>query len=257
MFSVYHFIWLFICAAVMTAAIIYLKRNRISLDKLLTVCCYVCVASELIKVFSTIEMVPSADGLTMYPYIKLQHLPFHLCSLHLFTIFYVKFAKKSKLRDTLLAFMYPTCVAGAFFALMIPTILGSSIRVDQAFTHPLGYQFFLYHSMLIVLGLYIFLSGEVDLKPRHALSSIAILGTLGFISIYINSMFASPTYINGELVSLDYVPNFLFTFETPIGIALTKLWHWYLYFGIIATLAVVLILALYIPVFLRAKKKIS
>lgn len=76
---------------------------------------------------------------------------------------------------------------------------------------------------------------------------------MGFLSLYFNSIFASPTYANGELISVNYTPNLFFTYETPIGIDLTELWQWYLYFGIIIALVILLMTLFYLPFFKRKK----
>ena len=252
MFSIYHIIWLAICVAVMIAAIIYLKKQRPQLKDVLTVACIVSIASELIKVFSTIQMVPSSDGTMMYPYLEVQHLPLHLCSLQILVIFYVRFSSNDKLRDKLLAFMYPTCTIGAVLALMMTSIFNATIEVTQAFTHPLAYQYFLFHTMLLLLGIHIPMSGEVKLDWKHYRSTMAILAVLGFLSIYINSLLAKATYVSGVLQSVDYTPNFFFTYKFPIGIVFTEIWHWYIYIAVIAVAAVAVIGLMYLP-FCRKK----
>lgn len=256
MYTLNHLIWVIICAVVITFAVKWLVKNKPSLEKVLTVCCVGCVFSEFIKVFSVIQMVPSADGATVYPYIEMQHMPLHLCSLQIILIFYTRFAKEGKVKNAVLAFMYPTCIAGAAMALAIPTIFKKSVPVAQAFVHPMAYQFFLYHSMLIVLGLYIFISKQVELKPKHYCSSMAILAGLGFASLYLNSILAVPTYIRGKLISVDYIPNLFFTYRPPINIKLTEIWHWYIYIAVIAIIALIVVGAFYIPVVLRHKKEI-
>jgi len=255
MFTLNHFIWMGICAVLCIGFMIFLQKTKPGLEKVLSVCCGVGVISELIKTFSMMQMVPSADGTRMYLYIEMSHMPLHLCSLQIITIFYARFARESKFKTALLAFMYPSCVLGAFFALLLPSIFSTSISIDQAFIHPLAYQFFLYHSMLIVLGLYILTSGKVDIQPRHYGTSLLFLAVLAFVSIYLNSMFAVPVYNSQDLASVEYSPNFFFTYRTPIGIKLTEMWHWYVYLAIIAALAVVLVALFYIPVFVRAKKE--
>lgn len=255
MFTLNHFIWLGICLILCTAAFRWLKTHRPPLKTVLSIACAVSVLSELTKTLSVLEMVPSADGSTTHLYLEMQHMPLHLCSIQILFIFYARFAKDGPVREALLAFMYPSCTLGALFALALPSIFSTSISVSQAFTHPLAYQFFLYHAMLVVLGITIARSGEVDIRPKHYLSSLGILGVLGFCSIYFNSMFATPTYENGVLVSVDYSTNFFFTQRTPIGIALTEKWQWFLYMGIIAALAALLIALFYLPYFRRAKKR--
>lgn len=255
MFSSYHCIWLAVCAIIGAAAVIWLKRRKPSLQSVLSFACMASILSELTKTFSVIQMVPSHDGTVMHPYLEMQHLPLHLCSIQILFIFFVRFAKTSKLRETLLAFMYPTCLAGAFLAMMMPSIYGSSIDVAQSFTHPLAYQYFLYHVMLVTLGIYIPMSREVDIQPRHYFTTLGLLGGLAFLSLYLNSMFAVPVYQNGVLKSVDYTSNFFFTYKPPIDIALTELWHWYVYFGIIVCLAAIVLALFYMPYIRKAKKR--
>lgn len=176
MFTVYHFIWLAVCAALIAGTLVFLKQRRPPLKSVLSVCCVLCVLSELVKDLSVIKMVPSSDGSMLLPYMEMQHLPFHLCSIQILLIFFVRFARPGRGRTTVLAFMYPTALIGAALALAMPSIFSTSIEVSQAFTHPLAYQFFLYHSMLVVLGAYIPLCGEVELRPKHYFSTLGILG---------------------------------------------------------------------------------
>lgn len=254
MFTLNHLIWLAISFILIIAICLWLKTHKPKLINVLTVACVMCVLSEFTKVFSTLKMVPSSDGSTTHVYLELGHLPFHLCSIQIIFVFMARFLKEGKTKETLLAFMYPTCLVGAFLAILMPSIFGSSIEVSQAFTHPLAYQYFLYHVTLVCLGFYIPVSKEVDIKPKHYFSTLGLLGVLAFISLYLNSMFATPTYVNDQLVSVDYSTNFFFTQRTPIGIELNEMWQWYLYIAIICTIAVVVIALFYLPYFIKHKK---
>ena len=89
---------------------------------------------------------------------------------------------------------------------------------------------------------------------KHFKSTLLIVYLLGLISIYLNSMLASPTYADGKLVSVDFWTNFFFTYQNPIGIRITQMWQWYLYLLIIALLAAVLIYLFYLPLIKRKKK---
>lgn len=255
MFSSYHCAWLAICLTVICLAVRYLRRERPPLQNVLSAACICCVLSELTKTLSVLKLVPSADGTAMFPYLELRHLPLHLCSIQILFIFYTRFAKSGRGRDMILAFMYPTCVAGAVLALLMPSIFGESIEVYQVFTHPLGYQYFLYHAMLIILGLYIPMCGEVDIRPKHYPTTLVLLLGLGIFSLYLNSVFAVSVYENGVLQSVDFTTNFFFTYEPPLGIRFTQLWHWYLYLGVIVAIAVVVIGLFYLPYMRTTEKK--
>ena len=153
----------------------------------------------------------------------MQHVPLHLCSIQILLIFYTRFSTNERLRERILAFMYPTCLIGAVLAMLIPTVFIENVDVSLAFVHPQVYQYLLYHAMLVVLGLYIPVSGQVKLTRSHYFSTMGILGGMAFVSLYVNSILASPTYENGVLKYVDYVPNLFFTYYLPIELPMTQL----------------------------------
>lgn len=255
MFTLQHFIWLFISIALVVCGIVYLQKKKPPMKTVLSIACVICVLSELIKTFSSMQMIPSENGKEIFLYIEMQHLPLHLCSIQILFIFYTRFTTNQRNRTTILAFIYPTATLGAAFALFIPTIFSTSIDISQAFTHPLAYQYFLYHTMLIILGSYVALSGQVDIQPKHYFSTVGILAALAYVSIYLNSMFADVNYDNDKLISVDYSPNFFFTYRTPIGIELTEIWQWIIYLAIIIVLALSLIGLMFWIYFKAAKQR--
>lgn len=255
MFSWQHFVWLGICVVMILVVLRAYQKKRPSLSSVLNSALVVCAFSEISKVFSTIEMVPSANGTIVYPYIPMNHLPFHLCSIHILLILYVRFTSNLKMRENVLAFMYPTGVFGSILALLMPSIFTTSITVNQAFTSLISYQFFIFHSMLIALGIIIVKSGEVEWGKQHIYNALIIIFILAFLSIYVNSLLASPTYVDGKLVSVDFWPNFFFTYQNPLGIKITEKWQWLTYLGIISVLAVIIVYGSYYPFVFRKKKK--
>ena len=252
MFSPQHLVWLAVCIVGIVLATKKLDATKPGLNNVLTGACVICAFSEVVKLLTYVQMVPTADGSTMNLFIEWRHLPLHLCSIQILFIFYVRFAEKSSRRDAVLAFMYPTCILGAAFALLLPSIFPTTILPEQAFTSPIAYQFFLFHSMLVTLGIYIARSGEVTIRFKHLFSTYAILAALTILSIYANSALSYVTYRGTELLSVENTPNFFFTFRTPIGIQLTQMWHWYVYLGILLVLAIVLIAPFYLPYRKRA-----
>ena len=253
MFSIQHIIWLIISVVSIVASVLYCKKNNTSLEKVLNVACIISILSEVTKVFSTIQMVSSQDGSIIRPYIPMNHLPLHLCSLQILLIFYVRFTENKKMRERILSFMYPSCILGAISALLMPSIFSTSISASQAFTHPISYQFFVFHSMLVILGICIGLSNEINWGIKHVYSAIIITIVLAFISIYINSIFATPTYENGKLLYVDFWPNFMFTYDDPIGLNITTLNQWFLYLLVLALIMIILVVILFLPVIKRKK----
>ena len=254
MFSVQHFIWLGICLFLFIQSVLLYAKYRLSLNKVLDICIVICILSEVTKVLSVLEMVPSANGTLMRPYIPLNHLPLHMCSIDIVLIYYARHTKNTEMRERVLAYLYPTCLWGSLLALAMPSIFTTSIRTDQAFTHPMAYQFFIYHTMLAVLSVIIVMCKEIKWGKRHYFDAIKCLALMGFLSLYINSIFASPTYVDGQLISVDFWPNFFFTYNNPLNIKMTTMTHWYIYMAIVAVLSVVLVGICFQPL-IRKKKK--
>ena len=255
MFTWRHFVWLAICLVLIIVYLYILKKRNVPLRAVLTTACIVAILSEITKVFSTIQMVPSSDGSLIFPYLPLNHLPLHMCSIQIPLIFYTRFTDNEKGRENVLSFMYPSCSLGAIMALAMPSIFSTTISVEQAFTHPMAYQFFLYHTMLIVLGLYIAISGQIKWEKRHLINTYMITYVLSFLSLYWNSMFAAPVYENGKLMSVEFWPNFFFTYNNPLGIKVTTETGWRIYLLILLVVSAVLIFLCFVPLLYKKKKK--
>ena len=255
MFTWRHFVWLFICLLMIVLTVMGYDRKKPSLDKVLNTAVIICIFSEVSKVLSTVRLVPSANGELLLPYLPLNHLPLHFCSIQILFICYVRYIAKGKTREDMLAFMYPTCVIGAILALAMPSIFSTSIPVEKAFVSLISYQFFIFHSMLIALGIIIVKSGEVDWSMKHLYTTIGGILLLGFVSIYLNSMFASPTYVDGQLISVDFWTNFFFTYQNPLGIKISALWHWYVYILIVIALVFILVSAFMYPLIRKNHKQ--
>lgn len=255
MFTWRHILWLVICAGMVACTVAAYRRKRPSLSRVLTTAMIISVLSEVFKIGSVIEMVPSANGVITGPYIPMNHLPLHFCSLQIILIFTAKLTQDEKKRESLLSFIYSTALLGAIAALLMPSIFTTSVPVERAFISPLSYQFFIFHSMLVALGIIIAISGEIKWQWRHCVKTLLLVYLLGVVSLYVNSLLASPTYVDGELISVDFRTNFFFTFDDPIGLKLTELWQWALYFFILLVVASLLIFLSYLPLVRSAAKK--
>ena len=253
MFSWQHIVWLGICALMVAAMVAAAARKKPTLQQILTSACVVSFLSELTKMISVIDLVPSSGGELLLPYLPMNHMPLHFCSIQILFIFYTRFTKNVQRRDAFLSFMYPTALCGAILALAMPSIFQTSITPDQAFTSLLSYQFFVFHSMLIALSILIVRSGEVEFSRKTMIRTMLIVIALGILSIYLNSLLASPTYDDGKLVSVEFMTNFFFTTQNPLGIRLTAIWQWWLYLIIITVLACMAVFLCYVPLFRKAK----
>ena len=255
MFTWRHLLWLLICAVMVTVAVAGYRRKKPPLRKVLRTALIISVLSEITKVASVIEMVPSTNGKLYGPYIPLNHLPLHFCSLQIILIFFASTTEDAGKREKVLGFIYSTGLLGAIAALAMPSIFSTSVPVEKAFVSPLSYQFFIYHSMLIALGIIIAISGEITWRWRHCRDTLLFVYLLGFISLYVNSLLASPTYVDGELKSVDFWTNFFFTFNNPLGIRMTELWHWALYLMILIAVASLLIFVSFWPLVRKDRGK--
>ena len=254
MFTYRHLVWLAICLVIIIVLTYSFNKKRPSLNSVFTTALIIAALSETAKMISVIELVPSQNGELLLPYIPLNHLPLHFCSIQIIFIIVAKFMKNEKKREVLLAFMAPTCVLGGIAALLLPSIFTTTISVEQAFTSLVSYQFFIFHTMIISLGLIIVKSGYVDWSMKHFKNTLLIVYFFGLISIYLNSIFASPTYVDGKLVSVDFWTNFFFTYQNPVGIKITEVWQWYLYLFILALVAAVLLLLFHLPLIKKNEK---
>ena len=254
MYTWRHLLWIVISISIVSAIVYDYKRKHPDLDRVFTTALIIAILSEIAKISGVIELVPSHDHKLLLPYIPLNHLPLHFCSIQIVLIAIAKFMKNEKRRETLLAFMAPTCVLGGIRALLMPSIFTTTISVKQAFTNPVSYQFFIFHSMIIALGLVITISGQVDWSMKHFRDTLLFVYLAGAVSIYLNSVFASPTYEDGKLVSVDFWTNFFFTYQNPVGIQITQLWQWYLYLLILMLLSALLLFLFYLPLVKRKQK---
>lgn len=258
MFSYQHFIWLFLSVAAVALLIFFYEKKRPPLKKVLTSALILSVVAEVFKVIVIMQLVPSTSGETMTPYLELGRMPLHLCYLQMFLIAYARFSKQQTLREYVLAFIYPTSIVGAFSALLLPNVFQQDISPAQAFTSPLPYWFFPYHAMLVALGIIIARSGEIAWKKKHFTATLILLAGMGFLTLYLNSLFSSPTYADGKLISVDYSTNFFYTYANPLGIPFTAIWQWRLYMLGYTVLATGLLYLFFLPLIAareRAEKK--
>ncbi len=254
MYTWRHLLWLVICAVMVSVIMFSFKKKRPTPDRVLVTALIISVLSEIAKMIGVIKLVPSLHGDLMLPYLPINHLPLHFCSIQIILIVVAKFMKNKKRRETLLAFMAPTCVLGGIMALLMPSIFTTTISVEEAFASVISYQFFIFHSMIIALGLIIACSDWINWSRKHFRNTVLIVYLLGIISIYLNSALASPTYEDGKLIRVDFWTNFFFTYQNPFGIQITQLWQWYMYLLILMLLAALLLYLFHLPLIRRDNK---
>lgn len=250
-FETLHFVYLGGTLLIMGIALFLIFKFKPSFKLVFTIASILSIISEVVKTFSSIEFyaLGGVEGAELIPYISMGHFPLHLCAIQVFLIIIVWLLKpECKIRTTLLGFMFPTMILGATLALILPG--------EMTIANPRTYQYFLFHGMLVVLGIYIMTNKEINLKPIHSLTSLGLLGIFGLVSIYANSLFASFSYQNGEK-TLEDMTNLFFTMRSPVGFLpkFTEPYHWWIYISCVLLIAVIAIGLFYLPVFIRALKK--
>ncbi|MCL1944265.1 MAG: YwaF family protein [Firmicutes bacterium] len=168
-------------------------------------------------------------------YLSPKYLPVHLCAMQVFLIFALALAKKENTIKNLCAIMYPTLVAGAAMALLIPSPEGT-----DTFVSFLGFQFFASHSLLMFVGIYMYLTRPV--KFDFKTYGIAI----GFMAVSL----IGALYLNAILGGAETNVNYWFVAYPPQdGLPLLNLDNgWGIYILNLACLTIILISLTYVPV---------
>lgn len=226
MFSTNHFIWLFVSLVLIVVGAVLCRKYNLSLTRLLTILCILCVMSEVVKVFYVLIREERVNDYGVF--IKETDLPFHLCSMQIISALISRFTKNVKLRDFFVTFMIPTAFLGGLAALLIPTI-------SCSFTNVRTYQYFLYHAGLI------WFSVAAIYKAPQKLDFKAFFKVL--CGLFCAVMFA--IYFNG----LTQCTNFLYVSEPPMeGLPILNMDNgWFVYFVSYMGVALLLITLFFLP----------
>ena len=233
MFSINHFIWLGLCTLAIVFGLAAAEKKHIDSHTAGMVMLVICGLSETCKILT--HMLPSPEGgCALDP----NALPFHLCSMQIFIVFFITFAKPSPIRDKVISFSVPAALLGGIMAMLIPTD-------GVSFLDPLPYQGFVYHAGLVWLALYFLRTNQVDMGRKAYVRNLLILLCLAVIGIYINGAFFA------------YGTNFLFLTRPPLeGLPYLNLnGGWYVYLLRLAALAVALMTLVHLPFIIKERGK--
>ena len=271
MFSQGHLIWIAICFALIAVAFIVCLIAKPSLKKVLKTCLILGVASEVIKVLSTAEILPMVDAVITEengrqvisyvvtgrytPYLGKEHLPLELCSLFLFFMLAALLIKNEVWKKRLYALMFASGTIGGLLGIVMSSIAGNYDTTLSFFTSPRSYQFFLYHAMVVFCSLYIGFGKESGLSLRDWKTAIAGLVLLDLPTFYMNSVLSSEVYVHDKPVGVTHSINYFSSYVNPLGLALTEKWQWIAYLAVRAAIAVVTVFLLYLPLAGRGRKK--
>ena len=221
-----------LCVAFILGGLILALKLKLSFKGASYVMAAIAIASELCKIFTHMEESPGG-GFVLGP----EYLPFHLCSIMIFAVFYLAFGKEGRLCEVIKSLLVPVGLIGATFALIIPTS-----GVD--FAKPFAYQCFVYHSGLIWYAAYIIATKKADLGVRAYRRNLGIMGVLVIVMLWINSALSY------------YETNFFFLVRPPMdGLPVLNLDNgWFAYFFVLVLIGAVLITLLHLPFIIKEKK---
>lgn len=261
MFSQGHLVWAAISACVIAAGLCICLKKKPKLKELLRIALIIGIISEIIKFFSVAEMVPmvnpavvdSGGNLSVEyvptgqytPYVPLEHIPFELCSLFIVFLILALFVKDGPWKRGLYALMFAAGTIGAAIAIILPSITIYLKTPSDYFTRPLVYQFFIYHSVIVVVCIYIGGSKEAGLCSNDWKAAINGLILLDLPTYYLNSVFSSEIYYNDAVVGVTHRINFFSSYVNPLGLVLTEKWQWMVYLLIRLIIAVDLVIGLF------------
>ncbi len=233
MFSTEHFIWMGICVVFIGVLLWISLKFRFTYKTAARVMAFICLASELCKIFTHIEE-PEAGGGVLEP----TSLPLHLCSILIFLIFYCAVSDDQKRIGQVTSFALPICIWGGILAILMAT---SGVE----FTEPYPYQCFLFHAGLLWWALYLLLTKQVDLGKKAYWRNLLILGCLVFVMLWVNSALSV------------YDTNFFYLVRPPVeDLPVLNLDNgWYVYFLTILCLGFAAVTSVHLPAMLKERKK--
>ena len=259
-----HIIFILISLVLITLGLFVVRRRKPTIEQLIRAFLPVAVACEAIKLFLTIQIVPLVDavvvdGQLIYqetgafsPYLESEHLPFELCSLQIIFMACTLLVRDPAWKRRLYSVIYGTALVGGLLALILSSIAPEFETTHAFLTSPRAWEFFIYHSMIIVLALSIALDETCGLRFGDIRWVGCAIVVLDYISLYLNSMLSVPVYQEGEIKGLTYALNFLSSYDDPIGLTLSDKPRYLAYFAARYLIGAVLLALAYLP-FLRRR----
>lgn len=245
MFKPDHFIWLGISLVLVGILLFISRKFKFSYRTATWVIFGIYMVSELAKIVLQFHII---DGHLKFIF-KAGYLPFQLCTVTLFFVIYLVFAKNEKRIEFVKSLVLEITLLGATFALIIPSSLKpeNTAYFLSTFRDPEIYRFFVYHSGMIWYGLYLLLTKQAKMGFKAWWQSYIALMFLMLNTLWINAALSK------------YNTNFMFTVEPPVkGVPLFNLDHGRaLYLLFYALLFAVLTFLFQLPAIIKESKKVS
>lgn len=233
MFTTNHFIWMGICAAFIGVLLFISLRCKFSYKTAARVMAVISIASELCKIFTHIEEAEGGGGV-----LGPEYLPLHLCSILIFLVFYCALSNDGEKVKQVTSFCTPVAIWGGMLAILMAT---SGVN----FAKPYAYQCFIYHAGLVWWALYLLCTKQVDLGVKAYLRNVAVLGSMLFVMIWVNSALSA------------YDTNFWYVVRPPAkNLPLLNLDNgWFAYFLTLVGIGLFAITVTHLPAMIKQRKK--
>jgi len=251
MFTIDHLIWGIISILIIALLSFFSIKKKFSFKTSATIMAIIALVSETFKIAT--HMFPvyrddflgeggTVNGFSNAMYLLPKSLPFHMCSILIFFIFYLAISNNQKMIEKVKTFCVPIFIIAGTLSLVINTSFNSSINTFESFTGNLNvlntykasgdsldlshylaslnaYQYFIYHACIVWYGIYIIATKQVKFGLHEWIQNSIILFALLVLSIWINSCF------------IQYGTNFMYVVAPPAkGLPLLNLNHgWYVY----------------------------
>ena len=265
MYSKAHIIFIIISLILIIFGVLAVKKRNAPIHNLIKVCFLIALICEVLKVFMVIDIVPILEstienGEMVYretgrfsPYIKAEHLPFELCSYQIIFLFLARVVKNEVWKRRIYSLIYATAVIGGVLAIALSSIAPGYNSTKDFLLSPRAWEFYIYHSMLVVIGVAIATDKNKYIYFSDAKWTCIILLILDLFSFYLNSIFSVPVYKSGNLLGLTYAVNYFSSYNNPLGIVLDTKANYILYIIARLIIALLFIIIMYLPFLKRDK----
>ena len=173
-------------------------------------------------------------------YLEMANLPLERCSLQIAFMAAMLLVKNPVWKSRLRSLVYVTGVIGGLMGIVLAEVTLDYSTVWEYFTSLRIYQVFLYHSMVVTLGLYMGFGPDSDVSLHRFRATLGLLLALDVPTFYLNSVFSQPVYVAGKPEGIVYRTNFFSSYVNPLGLVLTQRWQWLVYLAIRLALAAAL-----------------
>lgn len=207
----YHWLWLGLTAATLVILILLRKHNgEKQLKWFLAIYGIVAAITELLKQLSWSF---SWDGGAVWDY-QWYAAPFQLCSTPIYLSLICLFLKRGKLRNSLLSYLSLVSIIGGFMTIILPHSCFCSDILANVHTMWL-------HCGSFVLGVYLLMSGNVQLTKQSWLRAAMVFLILAATALAMNIGVYQSGILNGETFNMFYISPY-FESVLPVFIDIQK-----------------------------------